>query len=139
MPSNKKLSRKIFECRRCGDCCKGYGGTYLTEADIVRIAEHIGMAPDIFVSTHCRLSGERPIIAQKEDGYCVFWDQLCTIHPVKPRMCRQWPYIAPVLKEVENWRIMGSMCPGIHSDAPDKIIRECVCEKLQCDSSNIEK
>lgn len=139
MPSDKTPGRKIFECRKCGDCCKGYGGTYLTKADIVRIAEFIGMAPEAFVSTHCRLSGEKPILSQKEDGYCVFWDQLCTIHPVKPRMCRQWPYIAPVLKEVENWRIMSSMCPGIHSDAPDKIIRECVCEKLQCDSSNIEK
>jgi Fe-S-cluster containining protein len=139
MPSNKTTSHLIFECCKCGDCCKGYGGTYLTETDIVQIAEFIGMSPEEFASTHCRLSGKKPILAQKADGYCVFWDQICTIHQVKPRMCRQWPYIAPVLKDVENWRIMGSMCPGIHSDAPDRVIQKCVCEELQNDASSSEE
>jgi Fe-S-cluster containining protein len=139
MTLNRIPSHDIFECRKCGDCCKGYGGTYLTEADIVRIAEFIGMPSEEFVSTHCRKSDERPILAQKEDGFCVFWDQLCTIHPVKPRMCRQWPYITPVLREVENWQIMGSMCPGIQTDAPAKIVKQCVREELQKYSSNSQE
>lgn len=135
MPSDRSSSRDIFECRKCGDCCKGYGGTYLSKADIVRIAEYIGMSPETFASTHCLTSGSRPLLAQKANGFCVFWDQLCTIHPVKPRMCRQWPYIDNVLKEVENWRVMGSMCPGIRSDAPDKLVLQRVREELLKNSS----
>ena len=112
MPSDSLTSPEIFECRKCGDCCKGYGGTYLSKADIVNIAAYIGMA-------------------QKANGYCVFWDRVCTIHPVKPRMCRQWPYIENLLREVENWRVMGAMCPGIRSDAPERIVRQRVREELQ--------
>ena len=131
MPSDSLTSQEIFECRKCGDCCKGYGGTYLSKADIVNIAAYIGMSPETFKSTHCRISGDRPFLAQKANGYCVFWDRVCTIHPVKPRMCRQWPYIENVLREVENWRVMGAMCPGIRSDAPERLVRQRVREELQ--------
>jgi len=134
MTSDSLANQNIFECRNCGECCKGYGGTYLSEADIVRIADYIGMTPETFASTHCRISGNRPLLAQKADGYCVFWDQICTIHPVKPRMCRQWPYIKNVLREVENWKIMGAMCPGIQSDAPERIVRQRVREALRGES-----
>ena len=136
MTSDSLADPKIFECRKCGECCKGYGGTYVSKADIIRIAEYIGMSPETFASTHCRISGNRPLLAQKADGYCVFWDRICAIHPVKPRMCRQWPYIKNVLREVENWRIMGSMCPGIHPDAPEKIVRQRVRAALKCESSH---
>ena len=132
MPSGSPQSPKIFECRQCGECCKGYGGTYLSAADIVKISAYIGVASDTFVSTYCRMSGNRPLLSQRPDGYCVFWDQrICTIHPVKPRMCRQWPYIRNVLKDVENWKAMASMCPGIHADAPAKLIRRRVREELE--------
>jgi Fe-S-cluster containining protein len=139
MPSDSPISTNIFACRKCGDCCKGFGGTYLSNADIAKIADFIGICPETFVSTYCRMSGNRPLLAQKANGYCVFWDRICTIHPVKPRMCRQWPYIESVLRETENWRIMGSMCPGIQSEAPEEIVRQRVREKLQDKSSRDEE
>lgn len=131
MPSDDPNSSPIFNCTQCGDCCKGYGGTYLSKTDIVRIADYIGMSPDAFMTTHCRMSGGKPLLAQKNDGYCAFWDRLCTIHPVKPRMCRQWPYIKSVLKAVENWRAMASMCPGMDADAPAEAVKQCVARELQ--------
>lgn len=121
----------IFECRKCGDCCKGYGGTYLSRQDIENIAEYVGADADSFESKFCRFSGGRPVLAQQENGYCIFWDELCTVHPVKPRMCRQWPFIESVLVDVRNWHIMASMCPGIRTDVPDRAIRECVKAALQ--------
>jgi Fe-S-cluster containining protein len=35
-------------------------------------------------------------IGLDESGYCLFHqpDGLCLIHPVKPAVCRQWPFLA---------------------------------------------
>jgi Fe-S-cluster containining protein len=121
----------IFECRRCGDCCRGYGGTVVADADIRAIAAYLEMTPERFRSTYCVLSGSRPVLGQQPNGYCVFWDRLCTIHPVKPRMCRAWPFIQSVLVDVFNWRIMAGMCPGIRTDVSDERVIACVKRKLR--------
>lgn len=120
----------IFNCRKCGDCCRGYGGTYVTEEDIRRIAAYIGEDPVRFKNRYCRMSGNRPVLAQAENGYCAFWEELCTIHPVKPRMCRRWPFIDAVLKDIQNWEIMGASCPGIRTDLPDEVVRETVARSI---------
>jgi Fe-S-cluster containining protein len=75
-------------------------------------------------------SGGRRLIVQGDDGYCIFWDGVCTIHPVKPKMCRQWPFIHSILVDVGNWRTMAASCPGMNVDAPHQIILECVKKAL---------
>ena len=121
---------KIFECKKCGDCCKGYGGTFVTPGDIKRISEHIQADPKTFVAEYCEFSGNKPLLAQGRDGYCVFWDKVCVIHPVKPRMCRSWPFIENILADITNWRVMAGSCPGIRADIPDGIIRKRVCQEI---------
>ena len=121
----------IFECRLCGECCKGYGGTYVTHEDIKAIAACIGEDAETFVEKFCNMSGSRPVLATGENGYCVFWkDKTCSIHPVKPKMCKAWPYIESVLKDVANWRIMANSCPGINPGAPDETIIKKVKKEL---------
>lgn len=126
MPCNDPALEEIFICKQCGDCCLGYGGTFVTPSDIASIAAYIHTDPDRFVETYCVFSGSRPVLAQKEDGYCIFWDKVCTIHPVKPRMCRAWPYIESVLADVKNWEIMASACPGIKTEVSPEAVRQCV-------------
>ncbi len=126
MESNDMEPEDIFSCKMCGECCEGYGGTYLTPIDIQQIAHYIGVSDKEFITTYCDISGTRPVITRGKDGKCVFFKSLCTIHPVKPRMCRAWPFIEGVLREVENWRLMGSACPGINTDIPDEIVIRCV-------------
>ncbi len=46
MPYNNLKSEDIFKCQKCGDCCKGYGGTFITEKEIETIAAHIHTDPD---------------------------------------------------------------------------------------------
>jgi Fe-S-cluster containining protein len=122
MPSDTNNPPALFECRQCGDCCKGYGGTYLTDKDIEAIAGLIGSDVDSFVAQYCTLSGSRLLLAQRSDGYCIFWDGLCRIHAVKPQMCRKWPFIDSLLVDVGNWLIMADSCPGIRTDIPaDKL------------------
>ena len=120
----------IFKCEKCGDCCKGYGGTFVTEEDIEAIAAYLKTDPKSFIKDYCYMSGSRPVLAQQKDGYCIFWDKLCTIHPVKPKMCKQWPFVKSVLIDVNNWQIMAGFCPGIRIDVPDDIIQECVRKEL---------
>jgi len=130
MPSETMKSTDVFKCTNCGDCCKGYGGTFVTEKDIEDIADYIKADTEQFVKEYCQMSGEKPVLAQGKDGYCIFWDELCKIHPVKPRMCRQWPCLKSVLVDVANWHIMGAFCPGIRTDIPEHIIQEIVREEL---------
>ena len=116
----------IFSCKRCGDCCKGYGGTFVTRREIEAIAGYIKTDANRLMDEKCQMSGEKPVLAQGDNGYCVFWDEACTIHPVKPRMCKAWPFIESVLADVGNWQIMAASCPGIRIDAPDSVVMECV-------------
>jgi Fe-S-cluster containining protein len=117
----------IFQCRQCGDCCRGFGGTLMAEADAAAIAEYLGMALEDFLKTHCVRSGSGLVLAQGEDGYCVFARQaLCRIHPVKPHMCRAWPFIEGVLRAPENWYIMAGACPGMRTDVSENTVARCV-------------
>ena len=135
MPFKSVQPEDLFECRKCGDCCKGFGGTYVTPEDILNIAQFIGTSPDTFVRDYCQMSCGIPVLAQKKDLYCVFWDdmKLCTIHPVKPRMCKAWPFIESVVVDPANWEIMSGACPGIRTDYPLSIVQQ-VIQKILADN-----
>ncbi len=120
----------IFECRKCGHCCQGFGGTYVTPRDVDNIAEYTGISEMELRDRYCQPSDGRLVLAQDADGFCVFWDKLCTIHPVKPRMCRAWPFIEGVLRAPENWTHMAEACPGIRTEFPEKAIVACVRQQL---------
>jgi Fe-S-cluster containining protein len=127
MPCDPLPPRQIFNCQQCGDCCKGFGGTYISPEDIDSIAAFIHAEPESFLKKYCQLSGKKPVLSQAENGYCIFWkDRICTIHSVKPRMCKAWPFIPNVLKDPENWYVMAGLCPGIRADVTPSEIVDCV-------------
>jgi len=116
----------LFECAKCGDCCIGYGGTVITESQAAAIARFVGMDVDRFLQEKCRFSGGKPVLSQREDGHCIFWDKLCTIYPVRPDMCRRWPFIEGVLRDTRNWDIMSRSCPGMRTPVSEKELRNCI-------------
>ncbi len=121
----------LFHCQKCGDCCNGYGGTYVSPDDIRRIAAYIGASEQDVINNYCCISNNKPLLGQKPDGYCIFWDGLCVIHPVKPKMCKDWPFIPSILKDPNNWNLMASVCPGMRTDYPDEVILRCVRKKIE--------
>ncbi|MCU0563720.1 MAG: YkgJ family cysteine cluster protein [Desulfobacterales bacterium] len=133
MPSDNRTPTpdRLFHCTRCGECCRGFGGTYVSDADMGAIAELVGCPPEDFARRYCRTSGGRPLLAQRDDGYCIFYDGGCTIHPVKPRMCRRWPFIESVRTDPLNWSIMAGSCPGMRTDVALERVRECVRRVLE--------
>lgn len=94
------------------------------------IANHLHISVDEFKKGYCAPSGKRYVLAQRPDGFCIFFDQNCSIHEIKPRMCQQWPFIDSLLKDIGNWRIMSSVCPGVRADADKDRLREFVCIAL---------
>jgi Fe-S-cluster containining protein len=126
VPSDDLKPEALFACTRCGDCCRGYGGTYVGTADIAAIAAFIRIDPSLLVERYCRISGGKYLLAQREDGYCIFWDKTCTIHSVKPRMCRRWPFIESVVADPQNWLIMAGFCPGMRTDVSLARVQACI-------------
>lgn len=140
MESEYQTAQDIFECKLCGDCCKGFGGTYISSEDILNISSCIHSDPDKFIDQYCDPSGSRHVLTRGEDGKCIFFDSVkqCTIHPVKPYMCKAWPFIAAVIKAPENWDIMANSCPGIKKGVPHETLIKIVgIEKDKLD--NIKK
>lgn len=123
MSSDALTAEELFECMQCGDCCKGFGGTYVSADDIETIAAYLNVSPGSFRRHYCAVSGRRLVLGQQENGYCLFYDQNCTIHSVKPRMCRMWPFIPSLLVDISNWRIMAGSCPGMKQHLDEDTLR----------------
>jgi len=70
---NRLETDDLFRCTLCGDCCRGYGGTYVSREDIAAIARFLAIDPSVFIDRFCRMSGGRYLLAQRADGYCIFW------------------------------------------------------------------
>lgn len=73
----------MFECRRCGFCCQL--DVKVNEQDIKRI----------------KRTGRRNFTVKKEgetflrhkDNSCIFFkDGLCSIYPIRPNVCAQFPF-----------------------------------------------
>jgi hypothetical protein len=138
MESEFKTGNDIFECQQCGDCCKGFGGNYVTAQDIINISNYIHFDPEKFIARYCDKSGSRHVLTLGKDGYCIFFDKIkaCTIHPVKPYMCKSWPFIRPIIANPENWNAMANSCPGMKKNIPYKDLQKIVTlEKKRLDNS----
>ena len=74
----------------------------LRENEAEQIADFLGMGVEDFVATYTVLGADRRslTLTEREDGGCVLLspDNLCTVHPVKPGQCRDFP---------EKWHVPG--------------------------------
>ena len=97
-----------FQCQQCNQCCRQPGVVYMTPAETETAASFLGITPFHFVNQYCELLDRRQIVLKKhEDEACIFLNrQGCSIHPAKPRQCREFP---------EIWRTPKSFdyCAGL--------------------------
>ncbi len=128
MESKALKGDDIFKCQECGACCNGFGGTYISEDDIKKISIFIDTDPEIFLNKYCTISGSKHVLIQGKDENCIFFDKekQCTIHPVKPYMCKAWPFIKTIVENPENWDAMAGSCPGMRKDVEHNIIKKIV-------------
>ncbi len=118
---------KAFDCRRCGQCCYGEGGIVLEEEEIEKIARHLQLPLEDFLSRFCEKRHGRLSIKTGPDGFCIFFDQDkgCLIHPVKPKICTLWPFFPANVRDKDNWELAKEACPGINPECPfEEFVRQ---------------
>ena len=104
---------------------------YLTKEDIERISRKTGLVAKDFVDTLYEYDGkfvraeeggkkvilDFPVMKSKEDTTCVFYNEGCTVYPVRPRACRLFPFRVEEKSTQEGDLILSigynPNCPGI--------------------------
>jgi uncharacterized protein len=84
----------FYDCQRCTACCRWPGQVRVSREEITRIAGFLQRSEPDFIQQYTRLQSDRRGLALQEqpDGACVFLqNNLCTIQPVKPQQCRDFP------------------------------------------------
>ena len=109
-----------FECRRCGNCCRGDGYVWVDSDAIEQIATFLGLATANFGGRYLRKIGPRYSLVDNHNGDCIFFEygQGCLIYPVRPEQCRCFPFwdAHPDQRMVQRmWR----QCPGMASSKSD--------------------
>ena len=83
-----------YECQRCTACCRWPGFVEVSAEEILAIAAFLGIEEADFIQRQTRLRPRRDGLAllDQPDGSCAFLaGNRCTIQPVKPAQCRDFP------------------------------------------------
>ena len=83
-----------YQCQRCTACCRWPGFVRITEAEIPRIAAHLGLEEEEFIQRFTRLTPQRSGLAllDKPDGSCLYLENGgCALQAVKPGQCLGFP------------------------------------------------
>lgn len=104
-----------FECQPgCTACCEQKGFVYLTEPDIPRVAEYLGMTPAAFEQRYVYRTKRQRRLRVPREATCPFLQNGgCSIHPAKPTQCRVFPYWPELVDSRREWRKTARYCPGI--------------------------
>jgi Fe-S-cluster containining protein len=130
---------------------------YLTKEDIERISRKTGLVAKDFVDTLYEYDGkfvrakeggkkvvlDIPVMKSKEDTTCVFYEEGCTVYPVRPRACRLFPFRVDETSTPEGDIILSigcnSTCPGIGKgkSVAKKYLEKLVVDQYQQRSESI--
>jgi hypothetical protein len=107
--------RPRFECQTgCIECCLQQGFVYLTEADIARAAQFLGMKHKAFERKFVYRTRNLRRLRIPRVARCHFLkDGGCSIHPAKPTQCRAFPFWPELVDSPRAWRKTAAFCPGI--------------------------
>jgi len=87
----------------------------VTPDESAAIAEHLGISTTAFASRYLQPDGVR--LKEGLGNRCVFLrdgaEASCSIYPVRPHKCREWPFWPELLTDPELARIVNRTCPGI--------------------------
>jgi hypothetical protein len=104
-----------FQCQPgCTACCTQRGFVWLTEQDLARTAEYLGMTARAFERQYVYRTSKRIRLRVPREVHCHFLrDGGCSIHPVKPTQCRIFPFWPELVESRREWRKAAKFCPGL--------------------------
>lgn len=113
---NKIVKHPVFQCRQCGVCCAGRGGIHMRPQEVEAMAAYLSMSVEEFCRKFVEASATGPRLTVAANGFCVFLQEGndCRVHPVKPFICRQWPFLPPLLANADELEHAKGACPGIN-------------------------
>jgi Fe-S-cluster containining protein len=108
-------------CATCaGRCCTGESGyIYVSKAEIIQIAELLGMSVNEFGVKYLFKKGYKYSIKERkvDDSYeCIFYDAKsngCQIYEARPMQCQTFPFWDYFKNHIEE---LKAECPGIIDD-----------------------
>jgi Fe-S-cluster containining protein len=124
-----------FTCTCCGNCCTGGPGfVWMSDEEIVRLAEHLGLSREETFKKYCRKLGQKVSLKEKRNPQgnydCIFLTELpaekikgkvtlprrvCGIYAVRPLQCRTWPFWDGNLASRQQWEEAAKRCPGMNT------------------------
>lgn len=122
------IYQKAFKCQKCGLCCQDVGVILLHEIEIEKIADFLGMDYKNFIKKYTKKMIEKMIdprgkknekkikVVIKTDP-CIFYNREtgCTIHSVKPKACKAFPFLTGFGPELLDKDIFLNVnCPGAY-------------------------
>jgi Fe-S-cluster containining protein len=103
-----------FGCLRCGHCCTGDPGiVYVSPDELAPLAAHLHISIESTIQRYLSPWRGGYTIREAADGRCIFYDQGCSIYPVRPRQCQTWPFWLNNLRSPSRWERVAQNCPGI--------------------------
>ncbi len=115
-PSLNASRSPVFQCQQCGDCCSGRGGIFVKPREVEEMAALLSLSVEEFCRLYVEASAMGPRLAIADNGFCVFLMEgnLCRVHPVKPFICGQWPFLPILLVDPDELEHAKTACPGIN-------------------------
>jgi uncharacterized protein len=103
-----------FECSLCGKCCNGAPGIIIVlENEIKLIADFLEIEKDLFIERCLYAYLDGFSIREDNTGRCIFYENGCSIYPVRPLQCRTFPFWFINLRSERSWIEVLKSCPGI--------------------------
>jgi Fe-S-cluster containining protein len=104
-----------FQCQPgCTACCEQQGFVYLTESDLNRIADYVGMTVVEFEKRFVYRTKNLLRLRVPRLQQCHFLrDGGCSIHAVKPVQCRLFPFWPELVDSKREWKKTAAWCPGV--------------------------
>lgn len=108
------MTERRFECTLCGRCCRRPGVVVIEPDELVRIAHSLQIGADAVVQRYGLSATERGFWLELDGVACPFLlDDRCSIHEIKPRQCRTYPFWPEIVGDDAAWQAEAEHCPGI--------------------------
>jgi uncharacterized protein len=102
-----------FECILCGKCCNGAPGIIIVlDNEIKLIADFLEIERGLFIERFLYPYLDGFSIREDDTGRCIFFENGCSIYPVRPLQCRTFPFWFTNLRSEKTWNEVLKTCPG---------------------------
>ncbi len=104
-----------FGCTQCGHCCRIEGYVWVEKEEIDEISTYLDLDRRSFGKRYLRRVDGDLSLVEKPNHECIFWEDGCTIYPVRPSQCRTFPFWDENLESPKAWVEAAVECPGMRS------------------------